>query len=65
MEFLEIMRADRNAGTANARSLEFRWQYHEFRRIERLERALVAAKRRNGLSALIRGGSRAQDPDAA
>ncbi len=57
MDALDLLRAGYLARAADARHLELRRQYHEFRRIERLERALMAARRRGGLATLAPRGS--------
>ena len=46
MDLIDIARADQTAFAVGTRTREIRRQYHELRKIERLERALRVAKTR-------------------
>jgi hypothetical protein len=46
MDLIDLARANQRAFEAEANKIELRRQYHEMRTIERLERALRAARQR-------------------
>ena len=46
LDLVDLARANERAFNAEARTIDFRRQYHEIRTIERLERALRVARQR-------------------
>ncbi|MGH2609472.1 MAG: hypothetical protein ACRDHF_10325 [Tepidiformaceae bacterium] len=53
MDPIEHLKAHQTVLAVDARKLELRMLYHDLRRIERLERALVTARRRGTLGSLV------------
>lgn len=56
LDLSDIARANERALQAGTRDIEFRRQYHEFRTIDRLERALSAARQRISFSPAPQAG---------